>query len=119
MRVLLAEDNEMNIELFVAALRADGHVVTVTRDGLEARDRALAEPFDVFVLDIQMPKLDGYELCRALHAAGIRAPIVALTAAAMPADVERGREVGFDAYLTKPVALPELRATLRQLVGSS
>src|SRR5579859_4928999 len=95
MRLLLADDNAVNAELFVAAVAADGHVVTVTRDGLAARERALAEPFDVIVLDIQMPKLDGYVLCRQLRAAGIRQPIVALSAFAMPADVQLGRDAGF------------------------
>ena len=71
MRVLLAEDNEMNIELVLAALVSDGHEVTVTRDGAAARARALAETFDILVVDIQMPKLDGLSLCRELRAAAL------------------------------------------------
>lgn len=115
MRILLAEDNEMNVEFFLAALRDAAYEVSVARDGLAARDLALSEPFDVMVLDLQMPKLDGYSLCRDLRAAGITRPIVALTAAAMEADVARGREAGFDEYLTKPASVSELRATLRRL----
>lgn len=115
MRVLLAEDNEMNIDLVLAALASDGHEVTVTRDGAAARERALAEAFDVLVLDIQMPKLDGLSLCRELRAAGIRQPIVALSAAAMTDDVARGHDAGFDAYLTKPVRVAELREVVRRL----
>lgn len=118
MRLLLAEDNAVNAEFFVAAVAPDGHVVTVTRDGQAARERALAEPFDVIVLDVQMPKLDGYALCRELRAAGIRQPIVALSAFAMPSDVQRGRETGFDAYLTKPISPAELREALRRLVAA-
>lgn len=114
MRVLLAEDDAMNVEFFLAALQGDGHTVTVARDGLAARARALAETFDIFVLDIQMPKLDGYALCRELRERGIRQPIVALSAAAMPADAERGREAGFDLYLTKPISVVELRAAVRR-----
>lgn len=115
MRVLLAEDNELNIELVLAALVSDGHEVTVARDGVAARERALAQAFDVLVLDIQMPKLDGLSLCRELREAGIRQPMVALSAAAMPGDVARGGEAGFDAYLTKPVRVGELRETVRAL----
>ncbi|HEV8534513.1 MAG TPA: response regulator [Candidatus Limnocylindria bacterium] len=113
MRVLLAEDNAKNVELFVAALAIDGHDVTVERDGLGARERALREAFDLIVLDIQMPLLDGYALCAELRASGIRGPIIALSAAAMPSDIERGKEMGFDAYLTKPIRPGELRAAVR------
>jgi len=116
-RILLAEDNEMNVELFLATLRDDHHEVVVTRDGEAAKQRALSEPFDLLVLDIQMPRLDGYSLCRELRAAGITRPIVALSANAMPADIARGVEGGFDAYLTKPVKVGELRETLHRLGG--
>lgn len=109
MRVLLAEDNATNVELFVAALAIDGHEVTVERDGLSARERALRETFDLIVLDIQMPLLDGYALCGELRRAGIKGPIIALSAAAMPNDVQRGRAIGFDAYLTKPIRPAQLR----------
>lgn len=117
MRVLLAEDNEMNIELVLAALVSDGHEVVVARDGEAARERALAETFDVLLLDIQMPKLDGLSLCRELRAAGFARPLVALSAAAMPEDVARGREAGFDAYLTKPVTVGALREVVRRLAS--
>lgn len=113
MRVLLAEDNGRNVELFVAALAVDGHEVTVERDGLSARERALRETFDLIVLDIQMPLLDGYALCGELRAAGIRGPIIALSAAAMPSDIDQGRTIGFDAYLTKPIRPAALRAAVR------
>lgn len=113
MRVLLAEDNEMNAELFRDSLESDGHEVTVERDGISARERALQGSFDLIVVDIQMPLLDGNALCAQLRAAGIRGPIIALSAAAMPADIARGREIGFDAYLTKPIRPADLRAAVR------
>lgn len=114
MRLLLAEDNATNVELFLAALETDGHEVTVERDGLSARARALRETFDLIVLDIQMPRLDGNALCAELRAAGIRSPIVALSAAAQPSDIARGMETGFDAYLTKPIRPDALRAAVRR-----
>lgn len=114
MRLLLAEDHATNVELFLAALESDGHEVTVARDGLRARDLALRESFDLIVLDIQMPQLDGNTLCSELRAAGIRGPIIALSAAALPRDLERGKESGFDAYLAKPIRPADLRVAVRR-----
>lgn len=114
MRVLLAEDHATNVELFVAALATDGHEITVARDGLSARERALRENFDLIVLDVQMPLLDGFALCGELRAAGIRGPIIALSASAMPSEVDHGRAIGFDAYLTKPIRPAQLREAVRR-----
>ncbi|MEK7863547.1 MAG: response regulator [Chloroflexota bacterium] len=114
MRVLLAEDNPTNVELFLAALETDGHEVVVERDGVSARDRALHERFDVIILDIQMPRLDGNAVCVELRAAGNRGPILALSAAAMPEDLARGKASGFDDYLPKPILPAVLRAAIRR-----
>lgn len=114
MRVLLVEDNRMNVELFVDALETDGHEVTVESDGLRGRSRALSERFDVLILDIQLPGLDGYALCRELRAAGVTTSMLALSSAAMPDQIERGLAAGFDAYLTKPIAPAALREAVRR-----
>ena len=114
LRVLLVDDNEMNVELFSAVLEADGHHVTVERDGLSARERALAEPFDLLLLDIQLPGMDGYAICRSLRASGLGGPILALSSAAMPAHIRAGSEAGFDEYLTKPIAPSALRSAVRR-----
>lgn len=114
MRVLLVDDNAMNVELFTDVLEADGHEVTVESDGVTGRDRGLAEPFDLVLLDIQLPRMDGHEVCRELRSAGISGPIVALTSSAMPDQVKRGAETGFDAYLTKPISPAALRAAVRE-----
>ena len=84
------------------------------RDGLSARERALKETFDLIVLDIQMPLLDGNALCAELRTAGIRGPIIALSASALPSDVTRGTTAGFNAYLTKPIRPADLRAAVRR-----
>lgn len=112
--MLLAEDNSMNVELFRDVLESDGHEVVVERDGLAARDRGLAEPFGLVILDIQMPGLDGHAVCRALRDAGVNGPIVALTSSAMPDEVRRGADSGFDAYLTKPISPAALRTAVRE-----
>lgn len=114
MRLLLVDDNAMNVELFNDVLESDGHEIVIERDGVAGRDRALAERFDLVILDIQLPRLDGHEVCRALRAAGVDGPIVALTSSAMPDQVRRGAETGFDAYLTKPISPAALRAAVRE-----
>ena len=114
MRLLLVDDDRMNVDLFVAALESDGHAVTVERDGEAGRARALREPFDLVLLDLQLPRLDGYAVFRALRAAGAAVPIVALTSAALPEQIARGKAAGFDAYLTKPITPRALRDAVRR-----
>lgn len=109
MRVLIVEDNAMNVEFFQDTLEAVGHAVAVERNGRAGRDRALAEPFDIVLLDIQMPELDGATVCRELRESGLSLPILALSAAAMPEQVARGQAAGFDEYLTKPISPRALR----------
>lgn len=113
MRILLAEDNPMNVELFTAALAEEGHDIVVERDGTSAIARASSEPFDLYLLDIGLPGASGYEVCATLRRAGVRKPIVAVTAWAMPAEVERGGAAGFDGYLTKPLSPRALRDAVR------
>lgn len=114
MRVLLVDDNAMNVELFTDSLESDGHEVVVERDGPSGRERALRERFDLVILDIQLPGMDGNAICRDLRASGHRGPIVALSSAAMAEQVDRGIQAGFDAYLTKPISPADLRAAVRR-----
>jgi CheY-like chemotaxis protein len=115
MRLLLVDDNAINLELFNDALTSDGHEVVTESDPLRGQQRALAEPFDVIILDIQMPGSDGYAVCRALRGSGHRGPIVALSSNALPDHVAEGMRAGFDSYLTKPISPAELRAAVRRL----
>ncbi|MBK7875096.1 MAG: response regulator [Planctomycetes bacterium] len=107
-RVLLAEDGEDNQRLLVHFLHKAGAEVEVVGDGQKAVERALAaqaagEAFDVVVMDMQMPRLDGYGATSRLRAAGYRRPIVALTANAMAHDRQRCLDAGCDDFCTKPV----------------
>ncbi len=107
LRVLIAEDSLANQRLVVGMLEKDAHTATVTNTGAEAVAAFVAEPFDVVLMDLQMPEMDGFEALRAIrrreHETG--APptsIVALTARATRKDKERCLAAGFDGYLTKP-----------------
>lgn len=115
MRLLLVDDNDTNLELFADALASDGHEVITEKDPLRGQRRALTEPFDLIILDIQMPGADGYAVCRALRSSGLSGPIVALSSNALPNDVTEGERAGFDSYLTKPISPAQLRAAVRRL----
>jgi CheY-like chemotaxis protein len=114
LRVLLVEDEAMNAELFVDALAPDGHEVTIEHDGTAGYARAGAQPFDVIVLDMNVPGMSGAEICRSLRADGTTTPILALSASVMPNELEAGLRAGFDAYLTKPIAPAALRDAIRR-----
>jgi CheY-like chemotaxis protein len=114
LRVLLVEDEAMNAELFVDALAPDGHDVTVEHDGLDGYARAGSGGFDLIVLDMNLPRMSGAEICRSLRANGTTTPILALSASVMPNELEAGLRAGFDAYLTKPIAPTALREAIRR-----
>jgi CheY-like chemotaxis protein len=120
MRVLLVEDNMVNQRLALRLLEKRGHRVTVADDGRKAVALAADEDFDIALMDVQMPELDGLEATQLIRAdeqarCRRRLPIVALTAHAMKRDEERCRAAGMDGYLTKPVDVGSLFAVMRQL----
>jgi signal transduction histidine kinase len=110
LHVLLAEDVPANQMLVVRALGKRGHTVDVVRNGHEAIDRAGRQRFDVILMDVQMPDLDGYQATAAVRALGgySRIPIIALTAHAMPDDRQHCLAAGMDDYLAKPFDLRQL-----------
>ncbi len=112
MRILLVEDDPTNIELFSAVLEGAQHEFIVETDGVTGRDRALAESFDLIILDIQIPGMSGDTVCSALRSAGRVLPILALSAAALPEQIVRGMAAGFTEYLTKPITPAALRQAL-------
>lgn len=114
MHILLIEDDPLNVDLFTAVLESDGHEVTVERDGEAGKARALSEPFDLLILDIQLPRLRGDALCRELRAAGVTTTIIGLSAEALPDQVAANRAAGFDDYLTKPIFPSALRDAVRR-----
>ena len=119
LRVLLAEDNVINQRLVVAILEKQGHTVALAQNGREAVARAQEAEFDVALVDVQMPELDGLEATAAIRAAeketGRHLPIVALTAHALTADRDACLAAGMDDYLAKPIRTAELVALLERL----
>jgi len=111
LRILIVEDDAMNVELFEAALEAD-HDVVVERDGPAGEARALAERFDLILLDIHLPKRTGIDVCRNLRARGVDIPIVALSASVLPDEVARTKDAGFAHFWSKPIAPADLRAAV-------
>ncbi len=92
-----------------------GWTVGVANDGVDAVHLALSEPFDCLVLDVNLPYLDGMEVCRRVRAAGVDAPVLMLTARDAVADRVSGLDAGADDYLVKPFAFAELLARIRAL----
>ncbi|GEP34301.1 hypothetical protein NSZ01_20690 [Nocardioides szechwanensis] len=115
LRVLVVEDNEVNQMVAVGLLEAMGYAVEVAGDGVIALEVLAERCFDVVLMDVQMPNLDGYAATRALRASegdGRRTPVIAMTAAAIEGERERCLEAGMDDFLTKPVDAGALSAAL-------
>ncbi|HNQ22157.1 MAG TPA: ATP-binding protein [Phycisphaerae bacterium] len=123
-RVLVAEDGEDNRRLLSFVLGKAGLEVTLAVNGRFACEEALAavaagRPFDVILMDMQMPEVDGYQATARLRAEGYRHPIIALTAHAMSADRDRCLSAGCDDYATKPIDRADLLALLRRHIQSA
>ena len=117
--VLAADDDEDILELVAFRLERSGYTVLRATDGEEALRLALEAKPDLAVLDVMMPKLDGFELTRRLRAedATSRMPIILLTARSQDADVQAGFDAGADDYLRKPFSPQELRARVQAILG--
>ena len=108
--VLIIEDDPALLRGLKDNFEAQNYRVQLARDGHEGLSAALAEPPDLLMLDIMLPKLNGYELCRALRAKGLETAIIMLTAKGQEEDIIRGLELGADDYVTKPFSIRELLA---------
>ena len=116
MRVLVVEDNEAMADAVQRGLRAEGFDVDVTRDGLDGLWRAREFPYDVIVLDILLPGMNGYAICRTLRDDGFTTPILMLTAKDGEEDEAEGLDLGADDFLTKPFSFTVLVARINALI---
>jgi DNA-binding response OmpR family regulator len=113
MKLLIVEDEKRMVELLRKGLEEEGHIVICARDGLEGWELCKTYNFDMIILDIMMPKLDGYELAKRVRAEKISTPMLMLTAKDSVHEIVHGLDLGADDYLTKPFAFTELLARLR------
>jgi DNA-binding response OmpR family regulator len=118
-RILVVEDELGLREGLCDLLTGDGHEVSAASDGAEGVARGLAEPFDLVVLDIMLPRIDGLEVCRRLRAARPGVPVLMLTARGGEDDVVRGLGEGADDYVTKPFGARELLARCARSGGAA
>jgi two-component system, sensor histidine kinase and response regulator len=118
LRILVAEDNPVNQTLAMRILEKLGHHVTLANNGREALDKSRSSKFDLILMDVQMPDLDGLEATKLIRMAekstGKHLRIIAMTAHAMKGDRERCIDAGMDAYLSKPIRIEELKAALSE-----
>jgi PAS domain S-box-containing protein len=121
LHILLAEDNVINQKLALALLEQAGHTVAVANNGEEAVDLYMRDTFDLVLMDMQMPEMDGLQATRAIRALeqGRRTPIVAMTANVLPEDRERCFAAGMDDFLSKPISLARLGEVLHGVVAES
>jgi DNA-binding response OmpR family regulator len=115
MRILVVEDERRMANLLRQGLAEEGHAVTVALDGREGLAFAESYPFDLIVLDVMMPGLDGYTIAKRLRAARNQVPLLMLTARDAVQDVVQGLDLGADDYLTKPFSFEVLLARVRAL----
>ena len=120
-RILLVEDNEMNRDMLSRRLERKGFEIAVAVDGREGVEMAKTGEYDLILMDMSLPEIDGWEATRQLRAAPDtgRTPIIALTAHAMAGDREKALEAGCDDYDTKPIELDRLLSKINALLEKS
>lgn len=113
MNILVVEDEKRMVELLHKGLTEEGHTVACATDGSSGLELAENYEFDAIILDVMMPKLDGYELAKRLRSGKIATPVVMVTARDSVPDIVHGLDIGADDYITKPFSFHELLARLR------
>ena len=117
-RILIVDDETQLVDLVTMRLEANNYVVLTAYDGQEALDKAHKEKPDLIILDLMLPKIDGYKVCRMLKfdAKYNKIPIIMFTARAQESDKQMGQEVGADAYITKPFESQALLVKIKELL---
>jgi DNA-binding response OmpR family regulator len=117
--ILLVEDDEKISKLVKELLEEDSHHVTQSFDGDDGYSKIIEKKYDLILLDIMLPKLNGYKVCRQVRSAGITTPILMLTAKSGEYDLEEGLDTGANDYLKKPFSSIELKARIRALLRNN
>ena len=121
LRILLAEDNIINQKVAVHILNKSGHTVSVANNGQEALQALKKDRYDLILMDVQMPKMGGFETTASIREkekkTGSHIPIIAMTAHAMKGDRERCLEAGMDDYIAKPLKAEELIKTIDRVIS--
>ena len=115
-KILIIEDEESILMPLEDNLKLEGYEVSCARDGLEGLSMAAERPFDLIVLDIMLPKMDGFEVCKRLRQDRVMTPILMLTAKSQEIDKVLGLELGADDYVTKPFSSRELLARIKSIL---
>ncbi|MDP8926760.1 MAG: response regulator, partial [Actinomycetota bacterium] len=115
-RILVVEDEARLARLIARVLGEEGYATETVGDGRSALTRALADPFDLLIVDWMLPDIDGVQIIRRLRAAEVSVPVLMLTARTQIEDRVEGLDAGADDYLPKPFAFPELLARVRALL---
>ena len=120
-KVLIVEDNELNMKLFHDLLESQGYEVLETREGLQALALARQHRPDLILMDIQLPEISGLEVTKWLKDDEelSHIPVVAVTAFAMKGDEERIRQGGCEAYISKPISVPRFIETIKSYLGEA
>lgn len=117
--ILLAEDTLANVHLYKAVLEAGGHRLSVAEHGVAAVEMACAERYDLILMDLGLPRLTGLEAAEKIRAAGVRAPILALTADDEPSLRKACQQAGMEGYLTKPISPALLVKTVEAIASEN
>jgi CheY-like chemotaxis protein len=115
LRLIVVDDNRDNADTLNTLLTMMGHQVRVGYDGASALAAAEAEPFDVILLDVGLPDIDGYEVASRLRASGVDRPLIAISGFGQARDKERALAAGFDRHLTKPVSIRDVATVLGEV----
>jgi DNA-binding response OmpR family regulator len=115
MRILVVEDDSKMAELLRRGLEGQGHKVDLAFDGIKGLEKAQTASFDVIVLDVMLPGIDGFQVAKRLRAGGVQTPTLMLTARDSVHDIVRGLDMGADDYLTKPFSFDVLAARVRAM----
>lgn len=117
-KILVAEDNPSNQKLITILLKKMGLEVTIADDGQIAVNKCQNETFDIILMDMQMPNMNGYDATRALRSQNIKTPIIAVTANAMMGDEDKCLEAGCDSYISKPIDRNQLNDVIAKYISA-